>query len=52
MLMAENLIKIKRRKEPNQRESRKPRIQNPAEKMIETRGRRMRDNVAKEKLDF
>ena len=38
--------------ESNQREIRKPRIQNPTEKIIETRGRRTRDNASKEKPDF
>ena len=36
----------------NLREMRKPRIQNPAEKMIVTRGRKTRDNVSKENPDF
>ena len=46
------LLAKERAKESYQRESRKPRIQNPAENRRDTRGRRSRDNVAKEKPDF
>ena len=38
--------------EDHLRESRRPRIQKPAEKMIETMGRKRRDIVAKEPKDF
>ena len=43
---------VTRWRESNHREIRKPRIQNPAEKRTETRGRRTRDNVSKENPDF